>query len=94
MACSSLQTFYIDPSDTAKRFPATEWLAYLWSAGQGRISWQVLHEFYWNAVKKMRLEPSAERELTESLADWGCRGGGIYSPKIFSPIAFTAEFKC
>lgn len=38
--------------------------------GAGRLSWQVLHEFYWNSVRKMRLEASAARQIVEHLAQW------------------------
>ena len=37
-------------------------------SGAGRLSWQVLHEFYWNAVKKMGLEPIQAREIVEDEA--------------------------
>ena len=39
-------------------------------AGAGRVSWQVLHEFYWNAIRKMRLQPAAGRKLVEDLVHW------------------------
>ena len=39
-------------------------------AGAGRLSWQVLHEFYWNSVKKMRLSPAKAREMVEDLSHW------------------------
>ena len=67
---SNLLLYYIDPGDAAKRERATEWLEALWMAGSGRLSWQVLHEFYWNAVKKMRLQPAAAREIVEDLSHW------------------------
>jgi predicted nucleic acid-binding protein len=38
--------------------------------GAGRLSWQVLHEFYWNAVKKMRMAPASAREMVEDLSHW------------------------
>jgi hypothetical protein len=31
----------------------------------------VLHEFYWNAVRKVRLEPARGREMVEDLSHWG-----------------------
>ena len=67
---SNLLLYYIDPGELAKRRRATEWLDALWAAGAGRLSWQVLHEFYWNAVKKMRLAPTAAREIVEDLSHW------------------------
>jgi len=42
----------------------------LWISGTGRLSWQVLQEFYWNAVKKMRLAPGTAREIVEDLGHW------------------------
>jgi len=34
------------------------------------LSWQVLNEFYWNAVKKMRLQSAKAREIVEDLSLW------------------------
>jgi len=67
---SNLLLYYIDPQDVGKQARAAEWLDHLWLSGTGRLSWQVLHEFYWNAVKKMRLEPAAARQIVEDLAHW------------------------
>ena len=67
---SNLLLYYVDPADSGKQARATDWLNRLWLAGAGRLSWQVLHEFYWNAVKKMRLEPVRGREIVEDLANW------------------------
>ena len=67
---SNLLLYYVDPVDSRKQVRATEWLEALWAAGAGCLSWQVLHEFYWNAVKKMRLEPARGREIVEDLAHW------------------------
>jgi len=67
---SNLLLYYVDPREASKRTRATEWLDALWAAGVGRLSWQVLHEFYWNAVKKMRLEPASAREIVDDLSNW------------------------
>jgi predicted nucleic acid-binding protein len=67
---SNLLLYYVDPAEPQKQARAAEWLDFLWSAGAGRLSWQVLHEFYWNAVKKMRLEPARAREIVEDLTHW------------------------
>jgi len=61
---------YVDRIDSRKQARAMEWLEVLWLAGAGCLSWQVLHEFYWNAVRKMRLEPDMTREIVEYLAHW------------------------
>jgi predicted nucleic acid-binding protein len=67
---SNLLLYYVDPADSRKQARAAEWLEALWVAGAGCLSWQVLHEFYWNAVRKMRLEPVRAREIVEDLAHW------------------------
>ena len=67
---SNLLLYYIDPVDSEKQARAMEWLNHLWMAGTGRLSWQVLHEFYWNAVGKMRLDPGQARMIVEDLAHW------------------------
>jgi predicted nucleic acid-binding protein len=67
---SNVLLYYVDPADQRKRARANEWLNHLWGNGSGRISWQVLHEFYWNAVKKMRLDPADARQIVETLWYW------------------------
>lgn len=67
---SNVLLYYVDPANTAKRMRSIEWLDHLWQTGSGRLSWQVLHEFYWNAVRKMRLESSAARRIVEDLSNW------------------------
>jgi predicted nucleic acid-binding protein len=67
---SNVLLYSVDPVESGKRERATEWLEALWMAGTGRLSWQVLHEFYWNAVMKMRLEPAKAREIVEDISHW------------------------
>jgi predicted nucleic acid-binding protein len=67
---SNVLLYSVDPVESGKQVRATEWLEALWMAGAGRLSWQVLHEFYWNAVKKMRLEPSKARGIVEDISHW------------------------
>jgi predicted nucleic acid-binding protein len=67
---SSLLLYAVDPLAAQKRERAIEWLDHLWKQGLGRLSWQVLHEFYWNAIRKMRLEPGAARGMVEDLSHW------------------------
>jgi len=62
--------YYVDPADSRKQAGAQDWLEALWVVGAGCLSWQVLHEFYWNAVRKMRLKPAQAREIGEDLAHW------------------------
>jgi predicted nucleic acid-binding protein len=67
---TNLLLYYIDPADQRKRASAVEWLETLWLGGTSRLSWQVLHEFYWNAVRKMRLAPASAREIVADLSHW------------------------
>ena len=48
-----------DDRDPAKRDAAREWLRRCWALRCGRLSNQVLHEFYWNARKKFSTALSA-----------------------------------
>jgi predicted nucleic acid-binding protein len=61
-----------DPSDPAKQQQAAEWLAALWDGGSGRLSVQVLQEFYVTLVRK--LDPPANRadvrDDIAALATW------------------------
>lgn len=67
---SNIPLYYVDPTDPEKRARATDWLDYLWASGAGRLSWQVLHEFYWNAVRKMRLANPDAQKIVEELSQW------------------------
>lgn len=53
-----------------KRVRARQWLEVLWYLGTGRLSWQVLHEFYPNAVKKMGLPPQDARNAVRRFREW------------------------
>lgn len=52
-----------DPADRRKQDRARLWLGRLWENGAGCLSWQVLHEFYVNAVRKLR-EPAVKARAT------------------------------
>lgn len=67
---SNVLLYFVDPVDSRKQLSAAGWLDHLWLTGTGRLSWQVLHEFYWNAVRKMRLKPAKARRIVEDLAQW------------------------
>jgi predicted nucleic acid-binding protein len=67
---SNVLLYCVDPVEFEKRRRAAEWMEALWRAGNGRLSWQVLHEFYWNGVKRMRLEAARAREMVEDLSHW------------------------
>jgi predicted nucleic acid-binding protein len=67
---SNLPLYYVDPIDRGKQARAADWMDRLWAAGVGRLSWQVLHEFYSNATRKMRLDHAAARKIVEDLWLW------------------------
>jgi len=67
---TNLLLYAFDPGDTVKHRVAKLWLELLWSSNSGRISWQVLNEFYANAERKLKLPTLAARGAVEDLAEW------------------------
>jgi len=59
-----------DPVDRRKQRAAQIWLAALWEQGAGSLSWQVLHEFYVNATRKVGVPESKARATVETLSIW------------------------
>ena len=53
-----------DESDPAKHATAGEWMEYLWTSGEGRLSTQVLHEYYVTVTRK--LSPGLDKEEARS----------------------------
>lgn len=49
-----------DAADSDKQRRAAEWMRALWTSRRGRLSYQVLSEFYVTATQK--IEPALERE--------------------------------
>ena len=62
--------YFLDPSDPIRQTRAAEWLHHLWATGNGALSWQVLHEFYANAVRKLAVPPAEARFLVDSFLTW------------------------
>lgn len=62
--------YSIDQAEAAKRRRARQWLKALWESGRGNLSWQVLHEFYVNAVKKLQVPPDRARQVVEIYVPW------------------------
>jgi len=67
---SNILLYYVDPAETAKQSRATEWMDALWTYGRGNLSWQVLHEFYSNATRKLQMDPAGARRIVERLVQW------------------------
>ncbi|MGA8763761.1 MAG: PIN domain-containing protein [Candidatus Sulfotelmatobacter sp.] len=58
--------YAIDEADPRKQHAARQWRAELWKSRRGRVSFQVLGEFYVNAV---RLRPKARDEARGEVRD-------------------------
>lgn len=62
--------YSLDVRDPAKRAMANAWLEHLWQSRNGRLSWQVLNEFYSNAVRKMGVPVVQARETVMTFTQW------------------------
>lgn len=58
--------YALDHADLKKQRAARVWREWLWETNRGRISFQVLQEFYVIATKK---QPSARAEIQKEIAD-------------------------
>lgn len=61
-----------DASDEGKHTRALEWMRHLWGSGDGRLSMQVLHEYYVATTRKLRpgLPPDEARADIRDLSAW------------------------
>ena len=62
--------YSVDPADAGKQRRAWEWLQPLWEHGCGSLSWQVLHEFYANAIRKLQVPRPEARKVVRGYAQW------------------------
>ena len=62
--------YSVDPLEAPKQDQARRWLDVLWLQQTGRLSWQVLHEFYANAERKMGLARISARRTVEVFLQW------------------------
>ncbi|MGD0500051.1 MAG: PIN domain-containing protein [Bryobacteraceae bacterium] len=69
-ADSNVLLYAIDRRDRVKQRGARDWLDALWKHGAGRLSWQVLNEFYANATGKIGAPRGEVRQTLESFAWW------------------------
>lgn len=70
---SNVLVYRHDTADPQKQGRAEAWLAHLWRTRNGRLSTQVLQEFYINVTKKLKpgLSRQAAREEIRDLIAWG-----------------------
>src|SRR5260370_40909870 len=59
-----------DPADPGKQRAAQAWVTTLWEQGAGSLSWQVLHKFYVNALRKLRVPRPKARATVAAFASW------------------------
>lgn len=62
--------YTLDPRVVGKQRRAQEWLERFWECDRGRISWQILHEYYWNATRKLGVPAQQARQQCEGLLRW------------------------
>ncbi len=61
-----------DASEPEKQHQAMAWMKHLWGSRNGRLSFQVLQEFYSTVTTKLRpgMEPQNARDDVQSLFAW------------------------
>jgi predicted nucleic acid-binding protein len=61
-----------DASEPGKQVQAAKWLAWLWSTRRGRVSTQVLNEYYVTVTRKLSrpIAPEDARQHVRSLRAW------------------------
>lgn len=69
---SNVLVYCLDTTEADKQLQAAEWMEHLWSSRCGRLSFQVLQEFYVNVTRKVRapVEPDDARQVVRSLLAW------------------------
>jgi predicted nucleic acid-binding protein len=67
---SNVLLYHYDELNPIKRDHAKSWLAWLWENNRGALSWQVLQEFYWNALRKFRVPPEVARHRVKLMFEW------------------------
>ncbi len=67
---TNLLLYSFDARDALKRSMANKWIDYLWQTGSGRLSWQVLNEFYANSVRKTGVSAGEARDAVRIFGQW------------------------
>jgi len=69
---SNVLIYCHDSASPAKQSRAKQWIDHLWSARRGRLSIQVLQEFYVNVTQKVKpgLDRSRARQEISALTAW------------------------
>lgn len=67
---SNVLLYAHDARNQHKQREAESWLEWLWQHADPHVSWQVLQEFYANAVLKMRVPPIYARKVVTLWSEW------------------------
>jgi predicted nucleic acid-binding protein len=67
---SNVFLYALDEADPGKQQVARDWRAELWKSRRGRVSFQVLGEFYVNAVRKQPTASENARAEVRDLLAW------------------------
>jgi len=67
---SNVLLYALDDADLHKQQAARNWLAELWKSRRGRVSFQVLNEFYVNAIRLNPAAVDAARAEVQDLLTW------------------------
>ena len=69
---TNVLVYQLDRREPDKQAQASAWLDHLWASRSGRISFQVLQEFYVTVTRKLApgLEPEAARKIVRALWSW------------------------
>ncbi len=69
---TNLLVYCQDTSEPEKQKKAAAWIAALWESRTGRLSYQVLQEFYATVTTKMKpgMEPDTARRVIRALLAW------------------------
>jgi len=62
--------YAVDEGEPGKHQAAKEWRDHLWRSGRGRVSYQVLQEFYVQALRKNPKRTAAARAEVRDLLAW------------------------
>lgn len=62
--------YVLDEKDRDKQHICRNAVDRLWAQNTGRISWQVLHEFYVNAVRKLGVPAAVARASVQTYTLW------------------------
>jgi len=67
---SNVLLYAIDFRAGEKRDRSLTWMSSLWGLNAGQVSWQVLAEFYSNAIRKLNVSKEEARGIVRVYGEW------------------------